>query len=220
MAQYQRKVGNLLIDTRFQLKYTAFVLVISLSIFAVLGWFYLKERRTASELMEVNRIVQKASAGQDAAGVPDMGAELEAAMAAADQANADALNQQVSRSNEERDMQAFYIMAIVVAVLVLVLAGGGIVVTHKVAGPLFALRKFMDAVKAGSWDMVRPFRKGDEFPELGDTFKALAADIRGRHEAELKQIEEIRSSLAGGDAAGAARGLEALAESKRRYVKG
>ena len=35
---YKRRVSNYLLDKRFQIKYTLFVLVISLAIFGVLGW--------------------------------------------------------------------------------------------------------------------------------------------------------------------------------------
>jgi len=237
LASYKRKVGNLLIDRRFQLKYTAFVLLVSVGIFSVLGWFYMRERRTSSELMEVNRIVQAARGAGGAAGVPGEGpdaggaAGVPAAGVGADdpvsamlearesQEYSEAFDKDIEDANRERDLAAFFTMAGVVVLLVLLLGCGGIYITHKVAGPLFALRRFMDAVSKGEWSSVRTFRKGDEFQELADTFRTLASEVRGRHEAELKQLAEVRDALAKGDTAGAGAKLTAVIEAKTNYVK-
>lgn len=200
---YKRKVSNMLVDKRFQLKYTAFIIVVSLAIFAVMGWFYLRERKQNSEMLEVNQIM-RLNLPDESGGMPPFDA-------------AD-FTQTVAAENQARDRQTTYLMAGVLVVLILLLAAGGIYVTHKVAGPLFALRKFMDSVKKGDWDAVRPFRKGDEFVALADAFRDLADAIRSRHRAEIEDLRAAQADLGAGNAQAASAKLQTLVDGKTTYV--
>lgn len=54
---------------------------------------------------------------------------------------------------------------------------GGIVISHRVAGPLYRLRHHMDDVSKGkTYDNVK-FRHKDYFPELADSFNAQLTHI-------------------------------------------
>ena len=56
--------------------------------------------------------------------------------------------------------------------------------THRIAGPLIALRRACDEVKAGKFDRPLRFRRSDpHLGELADSFNAMAAAIRERTEA-------------------------------------
>jgi HAMP domain-containing protein len=179
--RYKRKVRNMLVDKRFQLKYTALVLVLGLAIFGVLGALYFNERKTSSELLEVGETLERSmvhlpEGAVDSEYVSESLQELEAEMAP---------------EVKTRDTTAVYFMLGSVAFLVLFLAAAGIYVTHKMVGPLYAIEMFMRAVQEGRWSSIRPLRKGDEFTRLSDEFMRLADAVRGRHEEELPTLRKL-----------------------------
>jgi len=203
---YKRKMSNLLLDKRFQLKFTLFMVLVSVAIFSVLGWLYWSEMKASTELMEINQEVGKALDVKGLAGEidPEYLQELE---------------QDVQPEVATRDTRAFYIMIGAIAGLVLVLALTGIFMTHKVAGPLYALGKFMQAARQGHWSAIRPFRKGDEFIWLSEQFQLLAQSIKDRHRGERETLRAISENLASGNAADASAKLAALIQDKERYIE-
>jgi nitrogen fixation/metabolism regulation signal transduction histidine kinase len=48
-----------------------------------------------------------------------------------------------------------------------------IFISHRIAGPLFKLRRAIDDVKGGNFDQRISFRKNDHFPELQDSFNEM-----------------------------------------------
>lgn len=42
--------------------------------------------------------------------------------------------------------------------------------THRVAGPMFLLKRYMNEIIEGKIPVIRPLRKGDEFKDVFDTF--------------------------------------------------
>ena len=192
MAQqkrYKRKLRNMLVNKKFQLKYTLFVMVICLAIFGVLGWLYYNEMKAATELMDINKSFKGAVTEQSAekeapaSEEEDFLKSLEGMEGAtADDASYVAeslkeLDEDIKPELSTRDTRAVVVMLGAVALLVLILALGGIYVTHKVVGPLYALTLFMRAAQEGQWKRIRPFRDGDEFVEL-EYFPGAVAHIR------------------------------------------
>lgn len=216
-TRYKRSMKNYLIDSRFQLKHTAIIVLLCVAIFAVLGWFYYEERKTASEIMDINRILERNLPGVDN-GELAMDPELEKAMAAAEGSYDSSLDSVVKKENQQRDSTAVYIMLGAVALLVIMLALAGIYMTHKIAGPLFALNNFMNHLREGRWDAIRPFRKGDEFKYLSDTFTELAREIREQHGENLESLREVATLLEAGNTAAAKTALDAVIKAKEDYI--
>jgi methyl-accepting chemotaxis protein len=216
--KYKRSMKNYLIDSKFQLKHTAIIMSLCLAIFAVLGWFYYQERKMASEIMDVNQILQRnlPAEGEDSLA---MDPEFEQAMAA-EEGYDRSFDSVMEEENEQRDSTAVYLMLGTVALLVILLAVAGIYMTHKIAGPLFALNKFMNSLREGDWDAIRPFRKGDEFKYLSDTFTELAKDIRERHGDTLESIKEVAAKLEAGRTDEAKAKLAELIKAKEEYLQG
>jgi len=200
-------MSNYLLDKRFQLKYTLFVLVVSLAIFSVLGWLYYSQVRENTELMEVDESLEKILQ-QDGLEV-DLDDEYSKEMGQDMRAVADA-----------RDLKTSLYLLLAVALLVFVLTGTGIYMTHKIAGPLYALSRFMNAAQQGNWNAIRPFRKGDEFVYLAEQFHKLAAQIKSKHEAELVVLKEMVASLEAGQSDEATRKLASLIADKEAYLEG
>jgi len=62
--------------------------------------------------------------------------------------------------------------------LVLSIMFAGLILSHRIAGPLYRLKKHMDAVSTGSITNDVKFRKKDYFPEVADGFNGVMKRIR------------------------------------------
>jgi methyl-accepting chemotaxis protein len=79
--------------------------------------------------------------------------------------------------NEQRGLMN-WVFASVAGVVVVVIGLGGLLLSHKIAGPLHRLRTHMDAVAEGTTSSDVAFRKGDFFGELATSFNAQLAKAR------------------------------------------
>lgn len=71
-----------------------------------------------------------------------------------------------------------YVVMASTSVLVLIVAGlVGVVLTHKLAGPLFRLKNQMDQIEAGAEITDVKFRKDDFYPELADSFNRMMSKL-------------------------------------------
>ncbi|MBX3157255.1 MAG: hypothetical protein KF773_14865 [Deltaproteobacteria bacterium] len=101
---------------------------------------------------------------------------------------------------ENGRMRILYVMIFVGLVLVVFLAGYGIKMTHKVAGPLFKVGLYHAKMREGRFDKVYNLRKGDQLVSFYDHFKAAHAGVVAAEEAEIKQLKAV---IAAAEAAGA-----------------
>lgn len=67
--------------------------------------------------------------------------------------------------------------------LVLALACVGIVVTHKLAGPLFKMQRHLQQIQKGNWQLPSGLRKGDDLQGFFETFRETVRSLR-RERAE------------------------------------
>lgn len=56
-----------------------------------------------------------------------------------------------------------------------------IFLSHRIAGPLYRLRKSMEEVGRGNFDLRITFRKADHFMELQDVFNEMVQHLSVRH---------------------------------------
>jgi nitrogen fixation/metabolism regulation signal transduction histidine kinase len=62
-------------------------------------------------------------------------------------------------------------LAILTFLTIFVLLTGGVLLSHRIGGPLYQMRKYMDGMTAGTVPQRRiRFRKGDFFHDLADSF--------------------------------------------------
>lgn len=112
------------------------------------------------------------------------------------EAQAAALKQQ-SNDLAERQRSVF---AAIVGVLVLLVIGiglAGIVVTHKVAGPIFKMKKQIRAVGDGKLEIPGKLRKGDELVDFFDTFEHMVRNLRARQEEEIEKLDAAIKNVEG-----------------------
>lgn len=65
--------------------------------------------------------------------------------------------------------------------------------SHKIAGPVYKLRQFLERVKNGQLDTPLSFRKSDHFRAVATDFNEMLDAIRGRMD---KNIETVSTAIA------------------------
>ena len=83
------------------------------------------------------------------------------------------------------------------AMFVIVIGLAGIVFTHKIAGPIFKMKRLLREVGGGKLVLRERLRKGDELQHFFETFEQMVADLRARQEKEIARVDDIISRLEG-----------------------
>ena len=219
----KRHIKNLLIDPQFQLKYVVLSVLVAVLIFVVLGWLYVAEWEAGNRIMtEINPIVQKAApAGEAAAELKELEALTEGLpMDDSEAQNLAALEADTAQAMEGRGKSRLAWLMASVGLLVVFLAGLIILLTHRAAGPVYAIRLFVNAARIGAWNRIRPLRKGDEFNYLAEDFLALVSEMKARAADEVERLDGCAAALDAGDAAKARALLDGLRTEKAASVEG
>ena len=96
------------------------------------------------------------------------------------------------------------------ALLVILIGFGGIVVTHRVAGPIYKMKMNLRAVADGHLQIPSPLRKGDELVEFFEAYRSMVIALRGRQEDEIHRLEKAIASLETKTGAGELESLKTL----------
>jgi len=164
-APPKRKLRNFLLDPKFQLKYTAMVVVVTAIVASVGGVLVYRYSVGQTESMVVQLL---ADPGLD----PSMVESLE-------------------RDAHEHDK--LLLLGIVGAIFAMVVALGltGIVITHKMAGPVFKLKRLLREVAAGDLSPKPGLRKGDELQDLFAAFAEMVQAARERERDALTALSAV-----------------------------
>jgi methyl-accepting chemotaxis protein len=210
-GRHQRSAKNYLLDRNFQLKYTSLLVGISALISIVLGMVVW---RTSSEVIEQGQstiergkqvIVQSRKVSQVVAmniakeykDDPELAKTFNES-AAKDE---DTLKQEQDRLERDAAFLAARrrtLLTGLVAVLALLVAAvgvAGIVFTHKVAGPIFKMKRLLRQVGEGKLIVREKLRKGDELQHFFETFEQMVEDLRSHQKAEIARVDAILERL-------------------------
>src|SRR5690606_12235471 len=99
-----------------------------------------------------------------------------------------------SLKSESSSLKAFQsrMMLTLVGVMVLLVVGifiVGVVVTHKVAGPIFKMKRMIKDVGEGRLRIPGKLRKGDELVHFFEAFDQMVRSLRARQENEIAMLE-------------------------------
>lgn len=72
----------------------------------------------------------------------------------------------------------------------------GILITHRVAGPLYVMSHYVSILAKGRFPLMRPLRKRDELREFFDRFQQAVELMRIREVEEANSLEKALSTLA------------------------
>lgn len=181
-----------LVDRHFQLKYTVLLVAFGGTIMGLFGAAVFREVRANSELLEGKRIEESLLGGVGK--MPPLG-DFQDALAATD----------------HRMMLLILGTALTVAAALGLI---GVLVTHRVAGPVYVLSRYAQALADGGFPHMRALRRHDELKGLFEVFRNAIETLRERQLAEATKLEELATQLTGP----AADELRRLAEAKRESL--
>ena len=167
-ASGQRRWRNFLLDPRFQLKYTSMVVVATVIVASALGSLAYRYSTGQTELMNIQRMEQKAA-----------DSEIDEAFIA-------------TLDHYAREADDKVRNGIILGILILTLTLGmiGVVVTHKLVGPAYRLRRLLRDVAKGSIKTGAPLRKGDELQDVFEAFTMMIESLREAHHSDIAKLEE------------------------------
>jgi nitrogen fixation/metabolism regulation signal transduction histidine kinase len=111
---------------------------------------------------------------------------------------ADALALQ-RRSQDLRSQQTrmFVVLMSVLSLMVLGIGVAGIIVTHRVAGPIYKMKRLLGYVGDGHLCLTEKLRKGDELQHFFDSFEKMVNSLRRRQELEIEKLDQAIIGLEG-----------------------
>ena len=77
----------------------------------------------------------------------------------------------------------------------LLLFGVGLLITHRMAGPLFLARRYLTLLAQGTHPDVRPIRSKDEYRAFYQAVCRACDALAGRDRKHLREVEEILSVI-------------------------
>lgn len=209
--KYKRSVKNYIVDSRFQLKYTSFIVIVAVAIAAPLGVFLF--RTSEKVVAESQKVVEESKKVSEVVSLqiskdPVYGSDPELAKAfgaesssAADKVKA----QQDALVAEQRTMMRALVGALGLMVVLIGLLG--IYFTHKVAGPIYKMKMLLRQVGEGKLTFYGKLRKGDELQDFFETFATMVERIKER---QKREVDELESAIEAARASGASE--EAIAK--------
>jgi len=165
---YKRKVKNYLLDVGLQLRYTATIVIVAVVLTGFLGYRIYQATRDISKVILWTGLVDPATAQE--------------------------LQSQFSQS----DRTVLWGIVGFGVILVLSIGGVGILLTHKVAGPLYKISTFFGRIRDNRLGPApAKLRKGDELQDFYLSFRDMHNAIRGRAEEDVKVLANALAALEG-----------------------
>jgi len=211
MASRQRRLRNYLLDAPMQLRFTAVLVLATLLGAGLLGIFLARALNRLAEQAE--RAVEARAAAAQAShelgnaslsknllerfNDPEFTAQLERqsrtidAAYQAEQAQVAEQRREVARESTRIGwLVILSVLAFALAVLLL-----GIVVTHRIAGPVLRVRRLLDDLGQGRREVPRHgLRDGDELRELFDAASSLVRTLRAEDQATFEAVSAALAS--------------------------
>jgi nitrogen fixation/metabolism regulation signal transduction histidine kinase len=171
---------NYLLDSRFQLRYTGMVVVVTFVVASLLGGVAYQQSKAQTEMMTISMY----EAGETGEFI-----EAEA---------------------QAYDRQFLLSIVAGIALMVFALGATGILVTHRVVGPAFKMKSLFRDVADGHLRVRGGLRKGDELQDVFLEFERMMNKLREGKQSEIARLEGAiaKAKTAGADEVAA--DLEAL----------
>jgi signal transduction histidine kinase len=231
---HKRSVRNLLLDSRFQLKYAGFLVLVAIVISGLLGTVLYAT--TLSMIHESNKVVEESrSAVRESRNVsavsrmnvhdlasdaPELVTEFNREADAYDNAMAAHERVVVAQQAFLVQRQRWMLGSLVAALTVMVGLIGllGIYFTHRVAGPVFKMTRLLEQVGSGNLCVDARLRRGDELQAFFDTFTQMVSGLRDFERRQLADIELAVEALERGDKQDAADAIERVRKAIRAAI--
>lgn len=194
-GKYKRRLRNYLIDVGLQLRYTAAIVIVAVFLTSGLGYMIYQATRDTSKVITMKGIED-----------PALASELDAQFAA-------------------KDRTVLWGIIGFGVVLVVSVTGAGILITHKIAGPLFNIANIVSRVRDNRiGPSLRALRKGDELQEFYTGVREMHEALRRRADDDLRVLAQAIKALEGSEKTpqneAALQALRDLRTDKERSLQG
>lgn len=192
-----RKLRNYLLEPRFQLKYTAMVVGVTVVVAAVLGYHAYQYSKGQTEMFTIKQVENEVGKG----GAPD-----------------EQFIQDLQDYAKKADSQVLLAILGGIGVLALALAGTGIVVTHRLVGPAYKLRMLLRRVADGHIKVEGGLRKHDELHDVFDAFQRMVNNLRADRQRDILELDAAIEAATRSGAVDLAASLRAIRERMQKSL--
>lgn len=204
--KYKRSIKNYMLEPKFQLKWTGYLLGVALVVSGLLGAFLLRTSNEVTEqsnqvIAQGNKLLDESKKNSELvrmqikeqyAEAPELGHSFNK--------EADAIEKKLEEQHEQLEAQAAQtkkqqqtmMLALVVGLsfLVVLIGLAGIVITHKVVGPIYKMKMLLRQVGDGKLNFYGKPRKGDELKDLFEVFEVTVEKLKKRQANEVQELTE------------------------------
>ncbi len=161
MAESGRSLSlrSYLINTRFQMKYTLMVILISAVIFCIFGYklYHIELEKTA--ILQIKSF-------------------------------------DVRNLVRAQDRTVLYYLAGFFCLQIVSLLGLGIFITHRIAGPVFRMRRYLDEIaNTGKIPTLDRIRSKDEFQEFFDALTRMIDRFQKKNDEQKAKLLELQNGI-------------------------
>jgi nitrogen fixation/metabolism regulation signal transduction histidine kinase len=233
---YKRSARNYLLDSKFQLKYTGYLVFVTLVISGVTGSvIYMTTRDMVDEsakVVEESRKVSEESrkvSEVSRMNIKDLASDSPELLAVfnkeADEHDRAIAEQQKAIADQQGaliERQRMMLFALVGGMTLMVVLIGllGIYFTHKVAGPIYKMKRLLKQVGQGNLKVEARLRKGDELQDFFDAFTQMVAGLREMERKQLLQVDAAIAAVQGDKKDEAAESLANVREAMKGTLEG
>ncbi len=189
-SKSQRKLKNYFLNLRYQLKYTLTIVGISLVLTGGLGYVVMSKAHEASRVVQVRAMDPE-----------------------------DVLAQELVAQFAHNDTIMMLVLIAFGLLLCVVLGAYGIVLSHKVAGPLFKVSMHLDKIRDGKLGVVYDLRKGDELVDFFEHFKNAHDALRARTQEDIALLDKALAAATQAGNSALADELKAARQKKEESLK-
>lgn len=119
----------------------------------------------------------------------------------------------------EQNATLLWLMLGITVLMGAALALFGLLITHRVAGPVYVMSHYIEVLTRGRYPMMRSLRRSDELREFFERFQSAIEALRTREAEEAGKLDEVLRVVAplctSAEATQACATLRAMQERKR-----
>ncbi len=206
----------MLLDPRFQLKWTGYLVGVVLFVMAGLGVaigrtaarasdsaaLAVKQAEKAFEESRANSVLTRRTVQMAAGDSPAFAAMMDEELGKYDAQLGHDLDEVRARQAEIARDRSFMRLLIVGAgaVLLTLLVLMGVVITHRIVGPVHKMKRLLRKLSTGRLVVDERLRRGDELEDLFETFLQTTYSLRAQQRARIATLDD---TLARAEATGA-----------------
>lgn len=203
---HARKKKSYLLDPRFQLKWTGYLIAVVVVVMAGLGYVIARTAARASDTAslavaqaekafaesEANSKLARESVLIAAGDNPTLLQMMDQSLAEVDgQAQRNLADVRARQDDIARDRRNLKLALLGSGLaLVLLLAIMGVFITHRIVGPVHKMKRLLRRVSTGRLVIEERLRRGDELEDLFETFLQMTYSLRALQSARLATLDD------------------------------